>query len=135
MKLTVQKKGICFFIILTMIVSGMCFEFIRTDACFLYSNTANESTLFYTGKSLGTEQQAFLDLQLDRTEVCRVSGREDDWREVRVRNAGGSACMMTALMAEDQLSACREAVHYIVPKNLASTAIIAYVHHQDGSKD
>lgn len=135
MKLTVQRKGICIFLILAMVVSGMCFDIVKTDACFLYTETTKESNLFYTSKAAAAEQLAFMDIQAERTEVCSVSGREDDWREMRTRNTGGSTFLLAALAFENQLSSYREAVHYIVPKNLASTAMIAYVHHQDGSKD
>lgn len=131
MKLIVQKKCICFLFILTMIVSGMCFEVINADACFSYSKALNESSQSYSQKDNVVRQPAFIDEQIESNEICNTSVRNGSRR---VRSIGGNAFEHPALSAEGCLHFYHQAVRYIVPKNMAGTVIVTYVHHQDGSK-
>lgn len=135
MKLTVQRKYICLLLMIMLVVSGMCFDTVKTDACFLFGKTVGESRMSYTNKSAAAKQHAFIEEQTEKNEICSVSERIDGRRETRARNANGNASLQSALVSESRLYSYREAARFIVPKNTTSAAIISYVHHQDGSKE
>lgn len=135
MKLTVQRKYICFLLMVILVVSGMCFDTVKADAYFLFEKAANESSMSYINKSATVKQHAYVEEQTEKNEICSVSERIGGRRETRARNANGNASLQSALLSESQLQSYHEAARFILPKNTMSAAIISYVHHQDGSKE
>lgn len=135
MKLTVQRKGICVLLILTMIVSGMCFDSVKAGACFLHTETSGTAIQSYTNNNGVGKQHAFLDEQAEKIEEYHVSVQGNNRKDTRTRNFGGLLFSLSAFFRRGRLYSVYGTAHYIVPKNLVSTAIIAYVHHQDGYKD
>ena len=137
MKMTVQKKYMCFILTLIMLVSGMCFDTIKADACFLSEKISNESNfnVSYRNRNTVTKQYAFVEEQSGKCELNRVSGGLGSQRETRIRSAVENIVPQMDLLPESVLHSYQEMIRHIEPENSICAVIIRYVHHQDGSKE
>ena len=137
MKMTVQKKYMCFILTLIMLISGMCFDTIKADACFLSEKISNESNfnVSYRNRNAVIKQYAFVEEQSGRYELNRVSGGLGSQRETRIRSAVENIVPQMDLLPESVLHSYQEMIRHIEPENSICAVIIRYVHHQDGSKE
>ena len=135
MRPTGQKKYICFLLALMMLVSGMCFEGIKTDACFSSGRFPYAANAVYTNKDVVTKQYAFVE---ERSEKCEISSLASEYegnrKESGARSLNSNMNLAAEMTTVRSLVSLRETAREARFGQTSSAVIISYVHHQDGSK-
>lgn len=128
------KKYICSITALLLIIFGMCLTYFRTDSLFAYPEFSTANAVITSNDEVSDEQvlctNELLGLQRMERIICRIStfrGRihvQAQW--LFCHSSLFSTFSTTPMQAVSTDCQCHQ-----IPSR---TAIISYIHHQDGSK-
>lgn len=136
MKSVTQKRILNFIIIVTMFISGMCFEYVEADSFFVY--TANEihsqTEVLTSAKETPVSQTICTNEIIGRQRIeCReVQNRRNGDKSV-VR--GGIALSSLEVLPKAPIVTKSKMMKAADHEPSGKEVIIAYIHHQDGEKD
>ncbi len=135
MRLTGQKKYICFLFILMLLASVMVIDTRKVEACCMDVCLSQQTHAVYIDKDDIARQYAYIEEKSEKSELVngttwRVCGRRDLYN----RTLGGIVCP-GELTSEESFRLSGEAASGIHWEHSSSAAIISYVHHKDGSKE
>lgn len=131
---------ICFLLIISLLLCGMCFETVQTDSSFVcstfdkcLSDTSTASALRSSSKTFPSEQ-VYTPEALGQREIA-AGIRQSARRSILKLGRGSYCALWTAVITPQPFSAALRSRALTVMHAVRSNAIIlVYIHHQDGKK-
>lgn len=132
--------SICFLLIISLLLCGMCFETIQTDSSFVYSTSARPSGNASSVSILRSPYRTFSSGQVYSSETLGQRGiaaqiRQSDRRSIIKIGRSSYYPLWSAIPTPQSFSASwgnrAPASLYTVHSN---TVILGYIHRQDGQK-
>lgn len=131
---------ICFLLVISLLLCGMCFETIQTDSSFVCStsdkypnSTPPASTLRSPSKAFPSEQ-VYSPETLGQREVA-AGIRQSARRSIVKMGRGNYYTLWTAVIIPQSFSAASINYNHTAMHAVRSnTIILGYIHHQDGKK-
>lgn len=134
MRLTGQRKYICLLITLMILISGMCFDVIKADACFSSVQASKQTRAVYIDKGDITRQCAYVEEKTEGREgVSRTVVRTGNRKDLASKSLVGFMSVKE-ITPEKSFNTSKEAACSTRLDHSNSAAIMRYVHHQDGFK-